>query len=148
MTIEHRGRSITAAPVFIKTYDSQKVLVTPAFSGFVGKSVQFVVDASSSGEGNLEIAVNANAPQRDAPSLPDFQTALGELFLGELLRLRLLLRLWFLRLPIASERIAGRLRRCIPLYPGCDLLLEATLVPCFSASVASLPFLSLRCGGL
>lgn len=59
MTIEHRGRSITANPVFIKTYDSQKVLVTPAFSGFVGKSVQFVVDASSSGEGNLEIAVNA-----------------------------------------------------------------------------------------
>ena len=54
MTIEHRGRSITANPVFIKTYDSQKVLVTPAFSGFVGKSVQFVVDAGSSGEGNLE----------------------------------------------------------------------------------------------
>jgi filamin len=59
MTIEHRGRSITANPVFIKTYDSQKVLVTPAFSGFVGKSVQFVVDAGSSGEGNLEISVNA-----------------------------------------------------------------------------------------
>lgn len=59
MTIEHRGRSITANPVFIKTYDSQKVQVTPAYSGFVGKSVQFIVDAGSSGEGNLEIAVNA-----------------------------------------------------------------------------------------
>lgn len=59
MTIEHRGRSITANPIFIKTYDSQRVQVTPAFTGCVGKSVQFIVDAGSSGEGNLEIAVNA-----------------------------------------------------------------------------------------
>lgn len=59
MTIEHRGRSITAAPLFIKTYDSQKVSVTPTNFGHVGRPVQFVVDAGSSGEGNLEIAVNA-----------------------------------------------------------------------------------------
>jgi filamin len=59
MTIEYKGRSITSNPLFIKTYDSQKVLVTPATFGYVGKSMQFVVDASSSGEGNLEIAVNA-----------------------------------------------------------------------------------------
>ena len=59
MTIEHRGRSITTSPIFIKTYDSQKVIVTPVSQGYVGKSVQFVVDAGSSGEGNLEIAVNA-----------------------------------------------------------------------------------------
>jgi len=59
MTIEHKGRSITSSPLFIKTYDSQKVQVTPVASGHVGRPVQFVVDASSSGEGNLEIAVNA-----------------------------------------------------------------------------------------
>ena len=59
MTIEYKGRSITSNPLFIKTYDSQKVTVTPATFGYVGKAVQFIVDASSSGEGNLEIAVNA-----------------------------------------------------------------------------------------
>lgn len=59
MTIEHCGRSISATPFFIKTYDSQKVVVTPTPYGCVGKPVQFVVDASNSGEGNLEIAVNA-----------------------------------------------------------------------------------------
>lgn len=59
MTIEHRGRSISPGPFFIKTYDSSKVVVTPTKFGCVGKAVQFIVDAGNSGEGNLEIAVNA-----------------------------------------------------------------------------------------
>lgn len=59
MTIEHRGRSISATPFFIKTYDASKVIVTSANYGCVGKPVQFIVDAGTSGEGNLEISVNA-----------------------------------------------------------------------------------------
>lgn len=59
MTIEHRGRSISATPFFIKTYDASKVIVSATNYGCVGKPVQYVVDAGSSGEGNLEISVNA-----------------------------------------------------------------------------------------
>lgn len=59
MIIEHRGQSISSGQFFIKTYDSSKVIVTPAKYGCVGKAVQFIVDAGNSGEGNLEIAVNA-----------------------------------------------------------------------------------------
>ncbi len=57
--IEHCGRSISTSPLVVKSYDSKKVLVTPVSSGSIGKPVQFIVDASNSGEGNLEIAVNA-----------------------------------------------------------------------------------------
>ena len=49
MTIEHCGRSISATPFFIKTYDTQKVSVLPTQYGCVSKPVQFVVDASNSG---------------------------------------------------------------------------------------------------
>ena len=59
ISIEHCGRAINASPLVVKSYDSKKVSVTPVSSGSIGKPVQFIVDASNSGEGNLEIAVNA-----------------------------------------------------------------------------------------
>ncbi|XP_054168385.1 filamin-C-like [Oppia nitens] len=59
ITIEHCNRAINTSPFVIKAYDSKKVLVTPVSSGSIGKPIQFIVDASNSGEGNLEIAVNA-----------------------------------------------------------------------------------------
>ncbi|RWS15635.1 Filamin-B-like protein [Dinothrombium tinctorium] len=57
MSIEHCGKPITSSPFVIKTYDSSKVLVTPSQQGCIGKAVEFIVDASNSGEGNLEISV-------------------------------------------------------------------------------------------
>jgi filamin len=57
--IEHCGRVVSASPLVVKAYDSKKVSVTSVSSGSIGKPVQFIVDASNSGEGNLEIAVNA-----------------------------------------------------------------------------------------
>jgi hypothetical protein len=57
MTIEHANRSISASPFVVKTYDSSKVVVTSTSFGCVGKPIEFIVDASNSGEGNLEISV-------------------------------------------------------------------------------------------
>ena len=59
IAIEHCGYPINSSPFVIKSYDTKKVKVSPATSGSIGKPVQFIVDASNSGEGNLEIAVNA-----------------------------------------------------------------------------------------
>lgn len=59
IAIDHCGRAISASPIVVKAFDSKKVSVTPVSSGSIGKPIQFIVDASNSGEGNLEIAVNA-----------------------------------------------------------------------------------------
>ena len=53
-----------------------------------------------------------------------------------------------LRLPFALGRVAGRLRRCVLLYPGGKFLVEATLAPGRTTAVATRPFVSLRGGGL
>ncbi|RWS29658.1 Filamin-B-like protein [Leptotrombidium deliense] len=57
MSIEHCGKPIAASPFIIKTYDASKVLVAPCEQGCIGKNIEFIVDASNSGEGNLEISV-------------------------------------------------------------------------------------------
>ena len=57
MTIDYFNRSISASPFLIKTYDASKVIVISTPFGSVGKPVEFIVDASNSGEGNLEISV-------------------------------------------------------------------------------------------
>ncbi|CAG2102208.1 unnamed protein product, partial [Medioppia subpectinata] len=59
ISIEHCNRLVSSSPLVVKSYDAKKVLVTPVSSGSIGKPIQFIVDASNSGEGNLEIAVNA-----------------------------------------------------------------------------------------
>ena len=42
-----------------KAYDASKVLVSSIPWGTIGKAVDFTVDASKAGEGNLEITISA-----------------------------------------------------------------------------------------
>ncbi len=42
-----------------KSYDASKVLVSSIPWGTIGKAVEFTVDASKAGEGNLEITISA-----------------------------------------------------------------------------------------
>ncbi|XP_074601281.1 filamin-type immunoglobulin domains fbug isoform X2 [Brevipalpus obovatus] len=61
VTIEHSNSStpILSSPLIVKTYDSSKVIVTKTLFGYVSKPVEFIVDASDAGEGNLEISIKA-----------------------------------------------------------------------------------------
>lgn len=58
--VRHAGHLLTGTPHVLKTFDAGQVLVRPAISGCLGKPVEFVVDASAAGEGNLEIAVHSH----------------------------------------------------------------------------------------
>lgn len=51
MHLEYCSKLITEKPLVIKSFDLKKVTVTPAVNGYVNKPVQFVIDASSAGEG-------------------------------------------------------------------------------------------------
>ena len=47
------------SPLLGKAYDASKVLVSSIPWGTIGKAVDFTVDASKAGEGNLEITISA-----------------------------------------------------------------------------------------
>jgi filamin len=58
--VRHCGHLLTATPHVLKTFDANRVHIRPALSGCLAKPVEFVVDASAAGEGNLEIAVHSH----------------------------------------------------------------------------------------
>lgn len=60
MYMEYCSKLVTEKPLSIKSFDPSKVTITPAVNGYVNKPVQFVVDATFAGEGNLEISVISN----------------------------------------------------------------------------------------
>lgn len=60
LNFEFASAPMLEKPAIIKCFDPSKVVVTPTINGYVDKPVQFVVDATYSGEGNLEISVLAN----------------------------------------------------------------------------------------
>lgn len=60
INFEYAGKMVNQQPLIIKCFDPFKVIVTPTENGCVDKPVQFIVDATYSGEGNLEISVIAN----------------------------------------------------------------------------------------
>jgi filamin len=57
--VEYNGIPVGGTPFIGKAYDSANVLVSPIPWGTIGKSLQFTVDASKAGEGNLEITISA-----------------------------------------------------------------------------------------
>ncbi|XP_022694817.1 filamin-C-like isoform X2 [Varroa jacobsoni] len=70
VNVEYNGQSLDGTPANVRCFDSRLVQVMRAPNGAVGETVEFVVDASSSGEGNLEITVNAgevNVPTQVRP---------------------------------------------------------------------------------
>ncbi|KAL8600676.1 hypothetical protein ACOMHN_006742 [Nucella lapillus] len=54
------GRPIKGSPFKVKTYDPSKVKVSKISEGIVGVPNKFTVDASSAGEGTMEITISAN----------------------------------------------------------------------------------------
>lgn len=52
------GSPITGSPFHSSAYDSSKIRVAPMPSGLVGHPVEFEIDGSEAGSGNLEILVN------------------------------------------------------------------------------------------
>ncbi|VDP12947.1 unnamed protein product [Soboliphyme baturini] len=52
------GRSVDGSPFLVSTYEPMKVLIEPFSGDVVGKPVQFLVDASEAGKGQLEISIN------------------------------------------------------------------------------------------
>lgn len=60
MYLEYCSKLVTEKPLTIKSFNPSKVTITPAVNGYVNKPVQFVVDATFAGEGNLEISVISN----------------------------------------------------------------------------------------
>ena len=57
--VEYNGIPVGGTPFIGKAYDSSNVLVSHVPWGTIGKSLQFTVDASKAGEGNLEITISA-----------------------------------------------------------------------------------------
>ena len=57
--VEYNGIPVGGTPFVGKAYDASNVLVSPIPWGTIGKSLQFTVDASKAGEGNLEITISA-----------------------------------------------------------------------------------------
>ncbi|XP_023244649.1 filamin-B-like [Centruroides sculpturatus] len=57
--VEYLGNRVNGTPLTIKVYDAKRVEVSGMPEGLLGKTVQFTVDASQAGEGNLEITVSA-----------------------------------------------------------------------------------------
>ncbi|XP_050433144.1 filamin-A isoform X2 [Adelges cooleyi] len=54
------GIHVEGSPFLVKAYDASKVQVTDINTGFVGKPVNFNINASEAGAGNLEIIVSVN----------------------------------------------------------------------------------------
>ncbi|GAB0098238.1 filamin-C isoform X1 [Sergentomyia squamirostris] len=52
------GNKIVGGPLIAKVYDSSLIQVTDVNGGVVGQKIQFRVDASAAGEGQLEISIN------------------------------------------------------------------------------------------
>lgn len=52
------GSPITGSPFHSSAYDASKIKVAPMPSGLVGHAVEFEIDGSEAGSGNLEILVN------------------------------------------------------------------------------------------
>lgn len=57
--VEYNGIAVAGTPFTGKAFDASNVLVSPIPWGTIGKSLQFSVDASKAGEGNLEITISA-----------------------------------------------------------------------------------------
>ena len=53
MNFEYCNKLVLEKPIIIKSFDPYKVLITPATNGCVAKAVQFLVDATLAGEGDL-----------------------------------------------------------------------------------------------
>ncbi|XP_028967084.1 filamin-C [Galendromus occidentalis] len=60
VNVEYNGKSLDGVPFPLKCFGAELVAVTNVSKCAVGGTVEFIVDASSSGEGNLEITVTAN----------------------------------------------------------------------------------------
>ncbi|CRL07142.1 CLUMA_CG020137, isoform A [Clunio marinus] len=66
------GSHVEGSPFLLKAYSAQKVVVSDIKSGIVGKSVNFSINASQAGAGNLEIIVAVNGK-----NVPNFVTSEG-----------------------------------------------------------------------
>ena len=58
LDIDYANVPITGSPFDLKIYDSSRIVVSDIKGNEVGKPCEFVIDASSAGEGQLEIAIN------------------------------------------------------------------------------------------
>ncbi|XP_035712922.1 filamin-A isoform X3 [Folsomia candida] len=66
ITVHHNGVPAPGTPFTSKAYDAKRVYVSPVPRGALGRSIQFTVDASQAGEGNLEITIGARG--RNVPT--------------------------------------------------------------------------------
>jgi len=57
--VEYNNVPVGGTPFTCKAYDSNNVIVSPIPWGTIGKNLEFTVDASRAGEGNLEITISA-----------------------------------------------------------------------------------------
>ncbi|KAI5715644.1 hypothetical protein M8J77_019933 [Diaphorina citri] len=57
--VDYNGHPVYGTPFTAKVYDARKVHVGSIPQGHVGNTLQFSVDASQAGEGNLEITISA-----------------------------------------------------------------------------------------
>lgn len=64
--VHHNGTPAPGTPFTAKAYDAKRVFVSPVPRGALGRSIQFTVDASQAGEGNLEITIGAKG--RNVPT--------------------------------------------------------------------------------
>uniref|UniRef100_A0A0N4ZS52 Calponin-homology (CH) domain-containing protein n=1 Tax=Parastrongyloides trichosuri TaxID=131310 RepID=A0A0N4ZS52_PARTI len=71
ISILYGGQEIPNSPFVCRAYDPTKIVVGNIPNGVVDKAVHFVVDASSAGVGNLEVAVNEG-------KIPSMAHALGQ----------------------------------------------------------------------
>jgi filamin len=58
LDVDYANVPITGSPFDIKIYDSSRIVVSDIRGTEINKSCEFTIDASSAGEGQLEIAVN------------------------------------------------------------------------------------------
>ncbi|EEC09954.1 conserved hypothetical protein [Ixodes scapularis] len=65
--VEIAGKVLAGTPAVVKAYDARKVDVSAVSQGTLGKPVQFTVDVSCAGEGNLAITVTSR--NRDVPTV-------------------------------------------------------------------------------
>ncbi|XP_040577055.1 filamin-A [Lepeophtheirus salmonis] len=59
INVEYHNKPMGGTPFKAKAYDSSNVLVSPIPWGTIGENLEFTVDASKAGEGNLEITISA-----------------------------------------------------------------------------------------
>lgn len=58
LELDYAGVALMGSPFDVKIYDSNRIVVSEPNRAEVNKSCEFSIDASSAGEGQLEIAVN------------------------------------------------------------------------------------------